>query len=126
MWARLRSLKSARRIYIVSPCCSGFVSRPSKVLVHVERLSTVSLSFFLCMRPNQKTAKEWERRKFKRAYDLEHKSEAVVRLMAHSFALGIFEDGKQRNVILSDGSYWLSTKSSSYLVSAMSNHYKFE
>ena len=89
MWAGLRSLKSARRIYIVSPCSSGFVSR---VLVHVESLSTVCLSFFLCMQPNQKTAKEWERRKFKRAYDLEHKSTAVVRLMAHSFALGIFEE----------------------------------
>lgn len=33
------------------------------------------------MRPNQTTAKEWERRKSKGAYDLEHQITAVVRLL---------------------------------------------
>ena len=72
------------------------------------------------------------RRKSKRAFDLELKITAVVHeavascINFHSFALGIFEDGKQRNVILSDGSYRLSTRSSSYLVSAITNNDKFE
>ena len=124
----LRSLKSARRV--ASPCSPGFVSRPSKVLVHAERLSPPPLSFLLCMQANQTTAKEWERRKSKRLHleQLNHSCcEVVARCINfHSFALAIFDDGQQRNVILSDGSYWLSTKSSSYLVSAMSNNDKFK
>ena len=72
-------LKSAKRI--VSPCSPSFVSRPSKVVVHAETLSPLPLIFLLRMRPNQTTAKEWERRKSNGAYDLEHKIAAVVRLL---------------------------------------------
>ena len=44
----------------------------------------------------------------------------------HSFVLGIREDGKQRGIGLGDGPYSISTNSSSFYVSAMSDKNKFQ
>ena len=44
----------------------------------------------------------------------------------HSFVLGIREDGKQRGIGLGDGPYSISTNSSSFYVSAMSDKKKFQ
>ena len=44
----------------------------------------------------------------------------------HSFVLGIREDGEQRGIRLGDGPYSISTNSSSFYVSAMSDKKKIQ
>ena len=44
----------------------------------------------------------------------------------HSFVLGIREDGEQRGVGLGDGPYSISTNSTSFYVSVMSDNNKFQ
>ena len=57
------------------------VSRPSKVLVHAERLSPVTLSFLLRLRPNRKKQSRSGNKGRTSASRLEHKITAMVRLM---------------------------------------------
>ena len=44
----------------------------------------------------------------------------------HSFVLGIRENGKQRGINLGDGPYSISTNSTSFYVSAMSDNNIFQ
>ena len=44
----------------------------------------------------------------------------------HSVVLGILEDGEQRGIGLGDGPYSLSTNSTSFYVSVMSDNNKFQ
>ena len=65
-------------------------------------------------------------RKVKRLH-LENKITTMVMyvdvnfIYCHTFVLGIREDGKQRGIGLGDGPYSISTNSTSFYVSAMSD-----